>query len=340
MKKNMFLILLSLNFLNIDCEVFFRNGLSDQIIYFCSFSNYDFIHFMHYHKVMPQKNLILKDESFKPMLLATTDENLIGEFQLTPKVSRSKFLKENDDKFIFIENIAENHEMEDLNIFQNEGLYQAEICNGKLRIQRYVEDKNRYLAPSFVNSLKQFNDFSVSGYFKNRYEYVSTPLVDPVFENRIEEIKKLIAGGIDIETRSTSGKTPLISAANCNRIEIVELLVSKGANINAQDNEGWTALMYACANYSVEMVAKLIELGADIYVENNNVDTVLDIAIENNRRKIVNILIKKIKVDMSCNEPDIAAKAFALYHDYADFNDIEAHDYDLIVKNIERANLV
>ena len=98
--------------------------------------------------------------------------------------------------------------------------------------------------------------------------------------------------------------------------------------------------MYACENDYDEMAKRLVELGANIYIEDNDEETVFDFAVYRKRKEIIKILIEKIKKDLSSMDHEIAAKAFAVWNEYSNYNNVDSHDYDLVVKNVERANLI
>ena len=54
-------------------------------------------------------------------------------------------------------------------------------------------------------------------------------------------LKKMLAAGVDIETKNKEGKTALMIAATFGYASIVQLLMSLGANPFVQDHNGYTA---------------------------------------------------------------------------------------------------
>jgi len=69
-----------------------------------------------------------------------------------------------------------------------------------------------------------------------------------VRDGNIEEVKKAIAAGKDVNAEDDKGITALHSAAMMGHIEIADLLIAKGADVNAKDEiTGWTPLHYAAS---------------------------------------------------------------------------------------------
>jgi len=61
-------------------------------------------------------------------------------------------------------------------------------------------------------------------------------------KNDIENLKKLIDSGADVNAKNKDGDTPLHTATWKGNIEIVKLLIENGANLNIQDSNGKTPL--------------------------------------------------------------------------------------------------
>jgi len=66
------------------------------------------------------------------------------------------------------------------------------------------------------------------------------------------EVKKLLHGGVDPNTRGPRGATCLHVAAYLGHVEVVRLLLEAGADVNVRDNDDRTPLRYAvdCADLS------------------------------------------------------------------------------------------
>lgn len=72
----------------------------------------------------------------------------------------------------------------------------------------------------------------------------------------VEEVRKILDSGIDVNTKDKDGKTPLMHASNYGCIDIVQVLIERGANYNARDNENNIALNLA---YTIEVIQLLAQ---------------------------------------------------------------------------------
>ncbi len=82
------------------------------------------------------------------------------------------------------------------------------------------------------------------------------------------QIRALLQGGADGNSRNGDGATLLMLAAGAGHLEVVKALIELGADVNATDPQGWTALMKALYNHELnrgfpEIVSALIDAGAD-----------------------------------------------------------------------------
>lgn len=78
-------------------------------------------------------------------------------------------------------------------------------------------------------------------------------------------VQMLLDAGADVNAKNNNGSTALMLAADYSGNETVKVLLDAGADVNAKDNDGYTALMCAARNYSDnETVKVLINAGADV----------------------------------------------------------------------------
>lgn len=86
---------------------------------------------------------------------------------------------------------------------------------------------------------------------------MTTPLIEAIFTENIEEALRLIEAKDRINQALKSGKTPLHLAAERGHVEIVEALLKNGANPKLTDADGQTPLVLAEENNHAAIVALL-----------------------------------------------------------------------------------
>ena len=91
-----------------------------------------------------------------------------------------------------------------------------------------------------------------------------------VFEGNLQEIHRLLAQGVNVNSRDDDGYTPLIWAQLGNQPEAVKLLLDRGADVNAQDGAGYTALHQAAMAGRDSIMEVLLERGAFVDTRNRN----------------------------------------------------------------------
>ncbi len=80
----------------------------------------------------------------------------------------------------------------------------------------------------------------------------------------MEEFKRSLENGADVNLSNHLGFTPLMSSAKSGNIAFVKLLVKHGARLNTLDNKHFSALHYATAHNNIDVVKYLMENGAQI----------------------------------------------------------------------------
>lgn len=95
-----------------------------------------------------------------------------------------------------------------------------------------------------------------------------TPILLAAQKGMYEISRLLIEAGSDIEAKDFHGRTPLIVSFSpeyqYGYTDVTRLLIESGANIDASSKSGWTALHYAALAGGMRTVRFLIENGADI----------------------------------------------------------------------------
>jgi ankyrin repeat protein len=100
---------------------------------------------------------------------------------------------------------------------------------------------------------------------QSRPEPVSeNELIEAAKAGRIEEVKRLIAVGANVNAATEGGKTPLHGAAAFGHEAVVQALLKVGANVNAADQDGRTPLHEAAAKGPGAVVEMLLKAGANV----------------------------------------------------------------------------
>jgi len=92
----------------------------------------------------------------------------------------------------------------------------------------------------------------------------TSPLIVAAAEGKIEHVKSLISGGVDVNVKDLDCLTPLHYAAQRGHKETVEVLLEHGADVNIGDYYSRTAAEYAMSSNHGEIVQLLVSKGADI----------------------------------------------------------------------------
>ncbi|WP_418638299.1 ankyrin repeat domain-containing protein [Winogradskyella sp.] len=78
-----------------------------------------------------------------------------------------------------------------------------------------------------------------------------SPLCKAVVTGNIEEVKRLLNNGVDVNAKS-NGMMPIHYAAKYNRVEIIKTLITAGSEIHKPCNKGYTALRHAQKTKAVD----------------------------------------------------------------------------------------
>ncbi|WP_300367482.1 ankyrin repeat domain-containing protein [Brachyspira sp.] len=109
----------------------------------------------------------------------------------------------------------------------------------------------------------------------------------------LSKIKRLIASGVNINSKDFSNKTPLMYAAEDGAIETIEYLIKNGANINEIDVRGDSALIIAVKNNNIKASQILIENGANLEIKNEDYKDALNIAKDMEYKEIIDFIENK-----------------------------------------------
>jgi len=116
---------------------------------------------------------------------------------------------------------------------------------------------------------------------------------EAVEKGDLEEVKRLLEKGADVNAKDKDGWTPFSRAANDGHKEVAELLIAKGADMNTKDNWGETPLYQAVENGHKEVVELSIAKGADVNAKCDDGATLLHMAAIKGNKDIIELLIAK-----------------------------------------------
>lgn len=90
-------------------------------------------------------------------------------------------------------------------------------------------------------------------------------LMDAIAENRVDDVEKLLAAGVQVNSDVQGGCTPLEQALYGNNAELVRLLLDAGAwpDIVSNCHTGRLPVFIAAERHSLDMMALLLQAGAD-----------------------------------------------------------------------------
>jgi hypothetical protein len=67
---------------------------------------------------------------------------------------------------------------------------------------------------------------------------INSELIEAAAENNLQEVRRLLGVGTDVNATTTLGSTPLHRASHYGDVQVVQVLVEHGAAIEAEDNAG------------------------------------------------------------------------------------------------------
>lgn len=108
----------------------------------------------------------------------------------------------------------------------------------------------------------------------------------------IEQLKRLIGNGSNVNEVDDYGWTPLRSAIEAGQTEAARTLVEAGANVNGKDRDGLTPLIRACLGGYKEITELLVAKGADLAAKDDYQRMALHAAVMMGRLEIVEVLLK------------------------------------------------
>lgn len=160
-------------------------------------------------------------------------------------------------------------------------------------------------------------------YNRRRENTMSTHLFNAAAIGDIIQIRALLQGGADCNSRNSDGASLLMLAAGAGHLETVKVLIELGTEVNATDPLGWTALMKALYNHELnrgfpEIVSTLIGAGADIETQIGYGTRPLMLAAGYGEAGVVDVLLKAGADVRAKNEGGRTALMMAKDKDYVE----------------------
>jgi len=135
----------------------------------------------------------------------------------------------------------------------------------------------------------------------------------------IDEIKRLLSQGTDVNVTNEEGQTPLHKAARAGQSNVAELLISRGANINATSKAWESTPLHCTANKGRANVAELLlAKGAKLELRNFNGQTPLHLTAFSNQPKVAGLLLAHGADIEARTTYDRTPLGAALNHDHAE----------------------
>jgi ankyrin repeat protein len=132
-------------------------------------------------------------------------------------------------------------------------------------------------------------DIIILLYKKGSFRPIWHELLDLVVTMKVDRVKKIISGGVDIDTRSGGDYDETILTYISSGIDIdpIVFLLDNGANINATNHRGRTPLMIASRGGAIPLVNLYLDRGANINTVDHDGRTAYDLASTLTMRNII-----------------------------------------------------
>ena len=143
--------------------------------------------------------------------------------------------------------------------------------------------------------------------YLKKFEKLTNNLISYVRSHDIEEIKKLIENGVNLNEQDKIGNIALHWATWFGYVDIIKMLVNAGADINIQNDDGETSLILAASYHAphvnLYVIRALIDGGSDWSIKDNKNKDFLDYLNKMNKKIIIELYPEKyegylIKKDM------------------------------------------
>lgn len=122
----------------------------------------------------------------------------------------------------------------------------------------------------------------------------TTPLHWAVHDNAVDEVRRLIAAGANVNAKNDFGATPMSEAAMVGNTAVIKMLLDAKADPDSPSADGQTALMVVSRTTNVEAARLLIAAGANVNAkESQRNQTALMWAAAQRQAEMVKLLVSK-----------------------------------------------
>ena len=119
----------------------------------------------------------------------------------------------------------------------------------------------------------------------------------------VEDMKRLLGAGADVESKDSGRQTSLSWAAYNGHSEVVKLLLQAKAEVDSKDEDGRTPLSWAARHGHLEIVKFLVkEAGANVESKSSSGRTPLSFAAELSQIEVVKFLVEEAEADLESKE--------------------------------------
>eukprot|EP01032_Pedospumella_encystans_P014992 gene14992-17189_t len=108
-------------------------------------------------------------------------------------------------------------------------------------------------------------------------------------DGNLAEVKKLIEGGVGVNSQDEYGYSPLHAAASYGEMVVLEYLLSVGGDVSLRDEDGDTPLL-VCEK--PDIFQRLVAAGADPHVKNSEGKGIVEKAVEEDAEELINYLVE------------------------------------------------
>lgn len=124
-------------------------------------------------------------------------------------------------------------------------------------------------------------------------------LIEAAERGDVDELRKLIDRGADLNATDTRGRTAMMAATHANKPESVKILIEAGADVNKQDNRLDNPFLYAGAEGLLEILRLTIDAGADPTITNRYGGVAIIPASEHGYVQVVEELLTRTKINVN-----------------------------------------